>query len=961
MINFAFEELPQLRRCRLVSPAPLPACARAGRARRQLPPAASCRQLPAAASCPPFPAVLWSFVASEHRALLGSEPGLQGSFLSSSSSPPSKKSLFLSGGDFTGIQCGWKTAPARLEASPRSRARSPRIVMEFLFRSRDPGKRQVKPSQDIALLEDQLAGDESSDDSEFQIDNEKHRNVDRDSSGVDSSSSSGSTSEADSDDELENLKKELDTKDLLQLAAQVKSEQVEKPAALVCGVCLGQASSDANEIVECDGCGISVHEGCYGIMESGSVGSTVSEASTEPWFCEPCHAGLRDSPSCELCPCIGGIYKETDVGRWIHLVCALYMPGVAFGLPDRLTCITIFEMNYANWGRRSCSLCDEPRMAKTGVTIACDAGMCKSYFHVMCAQIHGLLQEPSYGESDPYLAHCKVHTDKSMIRKRKHAYLTLLIQTKRRQLITDGRYANNPMPVIKGKRDLSTETPDQRILRKLARQQVRFRLDQSKRTPWIPTQKMSRMITTSASAVRKLQRMGEIKGITVDRQQLHEQQVLSVTEAKKKWGVAPALTVEYTAYYIDREKRVEEFKAKLSEQLNSHSQLRSEEAVIRPKFELLNRNSESAMESNVSRRGLAKIFRETLSALVPKVPLPECAALKPLMRAVEIITPNVQAKATMWGQEMSLKTCVLCQKTRDQHLLAHCDTCKLEYHLGCLTPPLTRMPKKSKLYGWQCSECDRESSNEEAISTENEGGQRKRRQAATKAMAKSSRDNSDLEGTGWENSKDWEHINGHSEEDAISEAQRQSLIEGANKKNKEQRKKEKEERREERRKRKELKKQRKEDRKRHQQTEGQPRISSHDESDELEIVEDASGCTVRIKPKSIKLKIKTPTEPPPSNSNGIDGPHNHSLGESPPRKRRKRRSTLKDQDSRTQCDKCGSPGENADLVRCDECKKCYHFGCLIPAVKKSPKVLGYSWHCSECDPSEVDSDWHLDK
>ena len=47
----------------------------------------------------------------------------------------------------------------------------------------------------------------------------------------------------------------------------------------------GSSSSDANEIVECDGCGISVHEGCYGINETaGSVASTVSSASTEPWL-----------------------------------------------------------------------------------------------------------------------------------------------------------------------------------------------------------------------------------------------------------------------------------------------------------------------------------------------------------------------------------------------------------------------------------------------------------------------------------------------------------------------------------------------------------------------------------------------------------------------------------------------------------------------------------------------------
>lgn len=36
---------------------------------------------------------------------------------------------------------------------------------------------------------------------------------------------------------------------------------------LVCGCCLGHSSNDANEIVECDSCGIAVHEGCYGVIE----------------------------------------------------------------------------------------------------------------------------------------------------------------------------------------------------------------------------------------------------------------------------------------------------------------------------------------------------------------------------------------------------------------------------------------------------------------------------------------------------------------------------------------------------------------------------------------------------------------------------------------------------------------------------------------------------------------------
>lgn len=38
-------------------------------------------------------------------------------------------------------------------------------------------------------------------------------------------------------------------------------------------------------------------------------------------------------------------------------------------------------------------------------------------------------------------------------------------------------------------------------------------------------------------------------------------------------------------------------------------------------------------------------------------------------------------------------------------------------------------------------------------------------------------------------------------------------------------------------------------------------------------------------------------------------------------------------------------------LRCDECQLCYHFGCLDPPLKKSPKQTGYGWICQECDTS----------
>lgn len=66
-------------------------------------------------------------------------------------------------------------------------------------------------------------------------------------------------------------------------------------------------------------------------------------------------------------------------------------------------------------------------------------------------------------------------------------------------------------------------------------------------------------------------------------------------------------------------------------------------------------------------------------------------------------------------------------------------------------------------------------------------------------------------------------------------------------------------------------------------------------------------------------------------------------GESPPVKKKV--------EDCTNCDVCKTDGTGNNLVTCDECKKGYHFTCLDPPLKKTPKRRGYSWHCADCDPS----------
>ncbi|VEN54523.1 unnamed protein product [Callosobruchus maculatus] len=209
---------------------------------------------------------------------------------------------------------------------------------------RDPNKRRVKPVEQACVLD---FDEESSDDSDFRIeDHPEASDDDDDDSGTGQEDASEEQSETsddeDEDDEEDDLiafrdsisnHKVTSVADIINQAAMHQKFNLDEQSAaqvLICAGCLGDQSDGVNEIVECDGCGVTVHEACYGISDTASLDSTDSLSPTTPWFCEACKAGVKN-PVCELCPNSGGVFKETDVGRWVHLVCALYVPGVAFG------------------------------------------------------------------------------------------------------------------------------------------------------------------------------------------------------------------------------------------------------------------------------------------------------------------------------------------------------------------------------------------------------------------------------------------------------------------------------------------------------------------------------------------------------------------------------------------------------------------------------------------------------
>jgi hypothetical protein len=89
-------------------------------------------------------------------------------------------------------------------------------------------------------------------------------------------------------------------------------------------------------------------------------------------------------------------------------------------------CLFVFYSLIDNCLQKACSLCEDERLSRTGVCICCDAGMCKSYFHVTCAQREGMLSEShSADEVDPFFAYCKLHADRATVKSKRRNWLAL--------------------------------------------------------------------------------------------------------------------------------------------------------------------------------------------------------------------------------------------------------------------------------------------------------------------------------------------------------------------------------------------------------------------------------------------------------------------------------------------------------------------------------------------------------
>ncbi|GAB5365093.1 hypothetical protein AAMO2058_001027100 [Amorphochlora amoebiformis] len=200
-----------------------------------------------------------------------------------------------------------------------------------------------------------------------------------------------------------------------------------------CTICrCGRRAGDP--LVECGGCGMKVHQSCYGISDedaklkpglsgpnTGRKGKEIKKNNLDrgdnKWRCMRCiyfavgdEDGYEDSFKCVLCPNKDDVaLKLTKSGNWIHVSCAMWHTGPKFSDPRQLD--GIYDEDKIDTQRRTlvCGFCRD-----VGACLQCTFGRCTETYHVPCGFQNGIKFElRERGKKVFFHSFCQKHAKES--------------------------------------------------------------------------------------------------------------------------------------------------------------------------------------------------------------------------------------------------------------------------------------------------------------------------------------------------------------------------------------------------------------------------------------------------------------------------------------------------------------------------------------------------------------------
>lgn len=244
----------------------------------------------------------------------------------------------------------------------------------------------------------------------------------------------------------ENENKTNDIDKEMEIENENENEESESYSELVCCVCNNGDIIQNQLMLECEGCHVTVHQGCYGVSSTENI---------ENWKCEACRMMSSNKVKdleCILCSVKGGALKRIDLPQnsffyktiyefkhhnpdslkpyklpetnyniiipktdyskincaWVHLSCALWNPNIQIGNFELKNNIKLVDhIPFKNFN----SLCNICNKNNYGPTLKCNNSNCNFQCHPECARFNNYCMEVEIVKQHyQYNIYCSKHS-----------------------------------------------------------------------------------------------------------------------------------------------------------------------------------------------------------------------------------------------------------------------------------------------------------------------------------------------------------------------------------------------------------------------------------------------------------------------------------------------------------------------------------------------------------------------